>query len=60
VTTPAHLIVSAKDDRHRKALRAAYPESRLLFTGLSGAIQTHVTDSGHLQIREYHEQPQAL
>ena len=60
VTTPTHLIVSSKDDRHRRALRAAYPESRLLFTGLSGAIQTHVTDSGHLQIREYLEQPRAL
>lgn len=54
VTAPGHVIISAKDDRHRAALRKAFPNSKLLFTGLSGAVQAHITDSGNLQIREFY------
>lgn len=53
VTAPRHVIISAKDDRHRAALRKAFPDSKLLFTSISGAVQAHVSESGSLEIREF-------
>ncbi len=52
-TQPTHVVVSARDTRHRERLQRTFPRSQLLFTGLSGAVESRIDARGQLIVRSF-------
>jgi competence protein ComEC len=52
-TQPTHVIVSARDTRQRERLQRTFPRSQLLFTGLSGAVESRIDARGQLIVRSF-------
>ncbi len=50
---PAHVVVSAKDERQAGALRKTYASDSVLMTSVSGAVRFQITPSGQTTIETF-------